>query len=187
MVILASSVPLTLLNLLAIRSISTGWVVAQVIRSSAPHQIVLLGSASRCPYLVVVSAGCSTPGFDESLTPTDAPYPYLKTGLVTVILFQRFMDRTFLLWSCANRLHSLSAAFVPVCPVGGAHRYGVLRSSGRFRFGGFLGGLLRSVQAQAPLLSATVAAVGTPFRSPIPLPKRAPRRVSFTAPLRCQE
>ena len=35
----------------------------------------------------------------------------------------------------------------------------------------------------APLLSATVAAVGTPFRSPIPLPKRAPRRVSSTVRL----
>ena len=106
-VILASSVPLTLLNLLAIRSISTGCGSSDSIFRT--HQIVLLGSASRCPYLVVVLAVRSPPGFDESLTPTDAPYPYLKTGLVTVILFQRFMDRIFLLWSCANRLHSLSA------------------------------------------------------------------------------
>ena len=79
-------------------------------RSCAPHWIVRLGSASRCPDLVVVLAGSSTPVFDESLTPTDAPYPYLKTGLVTVFPFQRFMDHTFLLWSCANRWHSLSAA-----------------------------------------------------------------------------
>ena len=74
-------------------------------------------------------------------------------------------------------------SLVPVCPVGGAHRHGVLRSSGRYRFGGFPGGLLRSVQAQAPLLSATVAAMGTPFRSSIPFPKRAPRRVSSTVRL----
>ena len=32
------------------------------------------------------------------------------------------------------------------------------------------------VPVQPPLLSAGVAAMGTPFRSPIPLPKRAPRR-----------
>ena len=65
-------------------------------------------------------------------------------------------------------------SLVPVCTCSRAQRHGVPRSPERYRFGAFLGGLLRSVQAQAPLLSATVAAMSTPFRSPIPLPKRAP-------------
>ena len=69
-----------------------------------------LGFAFRCPDLGVLLDGSSTPVSDESLTSTDAPYPYLKTGLTTVIHIQRFMDRTILLWRCANRLHSLSAA-----------------------------------------------------------------------------
>ena len=107
-VILASTVPLTLLNLLAIRSISTDCGSSESF--SRTHQIVPLGSASRCPDLVVVLAVRSAPVFDESLTPTDVPSPHLKTRLATAILIQRFMDRTFLLWSCANRLHSLSAA-----------------------------------------------------------------------------
>ena len=148
--------------------------MAQVKRSCAPHWIVRLGSASRCPDLVVVLAGSSSPVFDESLTPTDAPYPYLKTGLVTVIPFQRFMDHTFLLWSCANRLHSLSAALSQFARL--AEHTDTLSSGVQdvVASAGFSVAFLRSVQAQAPVLSATVAAMGTPFRSPIPLPKRAP-------------
>ena len=84
------------------------------------------------------------------------------------------MDRTFLLWSCANRLHSLSAALSQFARL--AEHTDTLSSGVQdvVASAGFSVAFLRSVQAQAPLLLATVAAMGTPFRSPIPLPKRAP-------------
>ena len=129
-------------------------------RSRAPQWIVRLGFAFRCSDFVAVLAVRSTPVLDESLTPTDARHPDLV-----------FYGSHFSTVELCQPLALAQRNLVPVCPVGGAQTQ---RSPGRYRFGGFPGGPLRSIQSQAPLLSATVAAVGTPFRSPIPLPKRAP-------------
>ena len=72
--------------------------------------------------------------------------------------------------SSTNNWHSLTAALPQF-----AHRHGEKRSPGRQRFGGFLGAS-SDAPVQAPLLSATVAAVGALSRSLIPFPQRAPQR-----------
>ena len=113
-------------------------------------------------------AARSYPVSDESLTPTDVRHPDL-------VFYGLSLCCTFLLWSCANRLHSFSSALSQCARV--AERTDTLSSRIQhvIASAGFSMGSV-GVPVQSPLLSAGVAAMGTPFRSPIPLPKRAPRR-----------
>ena len=164
--------PLTLLNLVAIRSISTDC------GSSKSFSRTSVDCAAGLCFSVLRPCGCvGWPLYSccRRITHSDRRSLSLSEDRVGHCdSFPKFYGSHLSAVELCQPLALAQRSLVPVCPVGGAHRHVVQRSPGRCRFGGFLGGLLRSVQAQAPQLSATVAAVGTPFRSPIPLPKRAP-------------
>ena len=176
-----STVPLTHLNLLAIRSISTDCGSSEsFLRTSVDCAAGLCLSVPRpcgCVGWPLYSCFRRITHYDRrSLSLSEDRVDHCDS-------FPTFYGSHLSAVELYQSLALAQRSLVPVCPVGGAHRHSVQRSPGRCRFGGFLGGLLRSVQAQAPLLSATVAAMGTPFRSSIPLPKRAPRRMSSTVRL----
>ena len=129
-------------------------------RSCAPHWIVRLGSPSRCPDLVVVSPDFRRITHPDRVDHCDSFPTFYGSHLSAVELCQplaRSAQPCPCLPGVVERTDTVS------CEV-----QDVVASAG------FSVAFLRSVQAQAPLLSATVAAMGTPFRSPIPLPKRAP-------------